>query len=77
MRFPTSSRYKQVPDPMKRTAYWLLCLLALLLWPAGGLLAQGAIEGHVRDAATGQSLAGVQIFLPELGTGGITDSEGH
>ena len=77
MRFPTSSRYKQVPDPMKRTAYWLLCLLALLLWPAGGLLAQGALEGHVRDAATGQSLAGVQIFLPELGTGGITDSEGH
>ena len=62
---------------MKTTTYWLLCLLALLLWPAGGLLAQGALEGHVRDAATGQSLAGVQIFLPELGTGGITDSEGH
>ena len=52
------------------------CLLALLLWPAGGLLAQGALEGQVRDAATGQPLAGVQISLPQLGTGGITDPEG-
>ena len=52
-------------------------LLALLLWPAGGLVAQGTLEGHVRDAATGRPLAGVQIFLPQLGTGVITDSEGH
>ena len=50
---------------------------ALVLWSAGALSAQGALEGHVRDAATGQPLAGVQISLPELGTGGITDAEGH
>ena len=54
-----------------------LCLLAFFLWPAGDLLAQGALEGHVLDAATGRPLAGAQIFLPRLGTGGITDSEGH
>ena len=54
-----------------------LCLLAFFLWPAGDLLAQGALEGHVRDGATGRPLVGVQIFLPQLGTGGITDSEGH
>ena len=61
----------------KRIVNRFPCLLALLLWPAGGLVAQGTLEGHVRDAATGRPLAGVQIFLPQLGTGVITDSEGH
>ncbi len=61
----------------KRIANRFPCLLALLLWPAGGLLAQGTLEGHVRDAATGRPLAGVEIFLPQPGTEGITDSEGH
>ena len=61
----------------KRIVNRFPCLLALLLWPAGGLIAQGTLEGHVRDAATGRPLAGVQIFLPQLGTGVITDSEGH
>ena len=53
------------------------CVPVLLLWSAGTLSAQGALEGHVRDAATGQPLSGVQIFLPQLGSGGITDGEGH
>ena len=61
----------------KRIANRFPCLLALFLWPAGGLVAQGTLEGHVRDAATGRPLAGVQIFLPQPGTGVITDSEGH
>ncbi len=61
----------------KRIVNRFPCLLALLLWPAGGLVAQGTLEGHVRDAATGRPLAGVQIFLPQLGMGVITDSEGH
>ena len=61
----------------KRIVNRFPCLLALLLWPAGGLVAQGTLEGHVRDAATGWPLAGVQIFLPQLGMGVITDSEGH
>ena len=50
---------------------------ALVLGSAGALSAQGALERHVRDAASGRSLAGVQISLSELGTGGITDAEGH
>ena len=54
-----------------------LHVAALVLGPAGALSAQGALEGQVRDVATGRSLAGVQISLPELGTGGITDAEGH
>ena len=61
----------------KRITNRFPCLLALLLWPAGGLVAQGTLEGHVLDAATGRPLAGVQIFVPQLGTGVITDSEGH
>ncbi len=31
----------------------------------------------MRDAASGRPLAGVQIVLPELGSGGITDPDGH
>ena len=61
----------------KRIVNRFPCLLALLLWHAGGLVAQGTLEGHVRDAVTGRPLAGVQIFLPQPGTGVITDSEGH
>ena len=53
------------------------CLLVFLLWPGGTLAAQGALEGLVRDAATGRPLSGVQVSLPQLGTGGITDSEGE
>ena len=52
-------------------------LLTLLVWPAGALEAQGALEGLVRDAATGRALAGVQISLPQLGAGGITDAQGQ
>ena len=53
------------------------CLAALVLGSAGALSAQGALEGHVRDASTGRALTGVQISLPQMGTGGITDAEGN
>ena len=54
------------------------CLLALLSsWPVGKLWAQGTLEGRVSTEETGQPLEGVQILLPELGTGGLTDSEGR
>ena len=43
----------------------------------GGLLAQGTLEGRVSAAETGRALAGAEIVLPELGTGGLTDSEGR
>ena len=49
----------------------------LLLGLPGYILAQGSLEVHVRDGATGQPVAGVQIFLPELGRGDISDSDGH
>ena len=53
------------------------CLLVLLSWPVGGLRAQGTLEGRVSAAETGQALAGAQIVLPELATGGLTDAEGR
>ena len=62
---------------IRRILKHVLHVPALVLGPAGALSAQGALEGQVRDVATARSLAGVQISLPEFGTGGITDAEGH
>ena len=55
----------------------LLCPVMLLLGLPGPILAQGSLDVLVRDGTTGQPLAGVQIFLPELGRGDISDSDGH
>ena len=55
----------------------LLCPVMLLLGLPGHILAQGSLDVLVRDGTTGQPLAGVQIFLPELGRGDISDSDGH
>ena len=62
---------------IRRILKHFLHVAALVVGPAGALSAQGALEGQVRDAGTGRPLAGVQIALPELGTGGITDAEGQ
>ena len=59
------------------TANRLLLPVLLLLGLPGHVLAQGSLDAHVRDDATGQPLAGVQIFLPELGRGDISDSDGR
>jgi len=37
----------------------------------------GKIAGTVRDAATGEILAGVNIVIPELGLGGASDLSGR
>ena len=59
------------------TANRLLLPVLLLLGLPGHVLAQGSLDAHVRDDATGQPLAGVQIFLSELGRGDISDSDGR
>ena len=59
------------------TANRLLLPVLLLLGLPGHVLAQGSLDAHVRGDATGQPLAGVQIFLSELGRGDISDSDGR
>lgn len=56
----------------------------LALFEIGGVLAppnistlQGTITGQVRTAAEGRPLSGVQVYLPELDIGGITNTEGR
>ncbi len=52
---------------------------AMLLGLAGPLAAQqtGRITGRIVDAATNRPLAGVQVFLPPTGIGGLTDGDGR
>ena len=52
-----------------------LCLLFSLT--PGSAAAQAGLEGTVRQAATGAPLAGVQVSLPALSLGGITDPGGN
>lgn len=50
-------------------------LLHLLMVPA--VLAQtGSLNGSVEDERTGEPLPGVNIYLPELERGGVTDPDG-
>ena len=57
-------------------AAWCLFLTSFLLIP-GSASGQAVIEGTVRHAGTGAPLGGVQISLPALGLGGITDPGGR
>ena len=49
---------------------------ALTLIPAPGL-AQGTITGQVVDAGAGQPLGGVQIFIPQLDLGALSQASGQ
>ena len=51
-------------------------LLVFLLLPMDAR-AQGALEGTVRNAATGAPLAGAQVAITALSLGGITDPAGR
>ena len=55
----------------------LCLLLASLSLTPGSASGQAGIEGTVRHAGTGAPLGGVQISLPALGLGGITDPGGR
>ncbi len=52
-------------------------MLASLSLTPGSASGQAGIEGTVRHAGTGAPLGGVQISLPALGLGGITDPGGR
>lgn len=55
-----------------------LCFIILLLGSCPSLvLAQGTIQGTVRDAQADETLPGVQVFIPELSMGAVTDIDGN
>ena len=65
------------PLPRYTLAAGLCLLLASLSLTPGSASGQAGIEGTVRHAGTGAPLGGVQISLPALGLGGITDPGGR
>ena len=71
-----SSRREGSNKDFTRTLIAPLFLTASFLTPLS-VSAQAGLEGTIRDGATGVPLAGVQISLPVLGSGGITDPDGQ
>lgn len=57
-----------------RNGAWGLVLLALLGWASG---ARARIHGHVRDAATGESLIGANVQLLDTRLGAATNLDGY
>jgi CarboxypepD_reg-like domain/TonB dependent receptor/TonB-dependent Receptor Plug Domain len=59
----------------------LLFSLCLLLSTSISLLAQSSnkllVSGYVKDAANGEGLIGVSVFIKELGTGATTNAYGY
>jgi len=51
--------------------------LVFLCWNPLAASGQATLEGTIRQAGTGAPLAGVQVSVPALGLGGITDPGGH
>ncbi len=55
----------------------LLCMLVLLVFTATAALAQtGKISGTVTDAATGETIPGVNVAIVGITQGAVTDVDG-
>ena len=57
----------------------ILWVWGVLISLSGGLLAQGSgtLSGFVYDDNTGESLIGVNVYIPELGVGSSTNAGGY
>lgn len=61
---------------MKRKIYTIL--LAFMCFTAGEVFAQGfVLSGQVTDASTGEALTGVNVAIPSLNRGSVTDLNGR
>ena len=61
---------------MKRKIYTIL--LALMCFTVGEVFAQGfTLSGRVTDASSGESLIGVNVAIPSLNQGSVTDVDGR
>jgi len=62
---------------MKRTIQRFFFFFALFLTiPLIAAAQQGTVEGTVIDGDTDESLPGVQVFIPDLGAGAVTSTDG-
>ncbi len=75
LRAPAAAPARCRPGPLHRSLP-ALAAVALHLFPAPAS-GQGALEGTVRDAATGSPLAGAQVAIVALSLGGTTDLAGR
>ena len=55
----------------------ILTLLFILIQCVSFAQNKFTISGYVTDAETGEELLGAQIFVKELGTGGVTNIYGY
>jgi len=66
---------------LRRTLTYLLLIATFfaadLPWAHAQQQARARLEGHVRDAATGDGLEGVHVFVSRSGIGSITDEQGR
>jgi TonB-linked SusC/RagA family outer membrane protein len=61
---------------MKRKIYTIL--FALMCFTAGEVFAQGfVLSGQVTDASSGEALTGVNVAIPSLNRGSVTDIDGR
>jgi TonB-linked SusC/RagA family outer membrane protein len=62
---------------MRRFSSGLGAIVAVVLvWAEGGAAQQGTIVGNVRDAASGAPLTAVQVYLPDLDLGVVSQEGG-
>ena len=62
---------------MKQTFNYLCTLLCAFMLMSTGLHAQTTVSGNVKDATTGDPLAGVNILIKGTVSGTITDVDGN
>ena len=61
---------------MARRIQTLFALVVFLTLPLTALAQESTIEGTVEDAQNGETLPGVQVFIPALNTGAVTNADG-
>ncbi len=61
---------------MKKNICFLFFLKAFILFTSAAIAQQYTLTGKVFDNATGKTLAGASVYLPEIKKGTLTNKEG-
>ncbi len=57
--------------------FWMIFALSGVCQAANNVLTKTYLTGKVTDKSTGETLPGVNVYLPDLKTGAITDADGN
>ena len=72
----TSVQSIPFPKYMKKNICFLFFLKAFILFTSAAIAQQFTLTGKVFDKATGKTLAGASVYLPEIKKGTLTNKEG-